>query len=36
MTGNTVLLPASPTPDARVIANEGGASNTVSGNSILR
>ena len=36
VTGNTVLLPSSPTPDARVIANEGGASNTVSGNSILR
>lgn len=36
VTGNTILLPSSPTPDARVIANEGGSTNTVSGNSILR
>ncbi|MBE0528687.1 MAG: right-handed parallel beta-helix repeat-containing protein [Thermoleophilia bacterium] len=36
VTGNTVLLPSSPTPDSRVIANEGGSSNSVSGNSILR
>ena len=36
VTGNTVLLPSSPTPSAQVIANEGGGTNTVSGNAILR
>ncbi len=36
VTGNTVLLPSSPTASARVIANEGGSTNTVSGNSVLR
>jgi hypothetical protein len=36
VTGNTILLPSSPTPDALVIANEGGSTNTVAGNSILR
>lgn len=36
VTGNTVLLPSSPSASAQVIANEGGSTNTVSGNSILR
>jgi hypothetical protein len=36
VTGNTVLLPSSPTASAQVIANEGGGTNVVSGNSVLR
>ena len=36
VTGNTILLPSSPTASAQVIANEGGITNTVSGNAVLR
>jgi len=36
VTGNTILLPSSPTPNAQVITNEGGSTNSVSGNTILR
>jgi hypothetical protein len=36
VTGNTIRLPSTPTASPQVIANEGGSTNTVSGNSVLR
>ncbi len=36
VSGNRILLPASPAVSANVIANEGGGTNTVSGNTIVR